>query len=47
MKEEAIKNGAIAETIEVIPDEVPLSYLPGLASRMIIKAIGDLDINNL
>ena len=42
-----IKNGAKADSIETIPDEVPLSYLPGLAIRIIMKAIGDLDLTHI
>lgn len=45
--QKVIDTGALAENIETIHDVIPLSYLPGLASRIIIKAIGELDINKL
>jgi len=38
----AVDAGAIEGTIEVIPSDVPLSYMTGV-SRMIYKAVGDLD----
>ena len=41
----AIKSGAIAETVEVIEvEQVPISYLPGNPSRLRVKAVGDLPI---
>lgn len=46
-KEEAINRavaaGAEASTVEIVDiDELPLAYLPGNASRLRIKAVGDL-----
>ena len=39
----AINAGASAESIEIVDvEEVPLAYLPGNATRIMVKAIGDL-----
>ena len=39
----AITAGAKAETIEIVDvEEVPLAYLPGNATRIMVKAVGDL-----
>jgi N-methylhydantoinase A/oxoprolinase/acetone carboxylase beta subunit len=41
----AVAAGALAETVEVVEvDEIPLTYLPGNAIRMRVKAVGDLAI---
>lgn len=41
--QEAIKAGANPETIEIVEvDDVPLAYLPGNATKIRIKAAGDL-----
>lgn len=43
--EEAIKAGADPDTIEIIDvEDVPLAYLPGNATRVRVKAVGDLKI---
>lgn len=44
--EQAIKNGAVEQSIETIPDEIPVQYTEGIV-RFIVKAIGDLDVGNL
>jgi N-methylhydantoinase A/oxoprolinase/acetone carboxylase beta subunit len=42
-KQEAIKAGANPETVEVVEvEDVPLAYLPGNATRVRVKATGDL-----
>ena len=39
----AVSAGAQAETIEIVDvEEVPLAYLPGNATRIMVKAVGDL-----
>jgi N-methylhydantoinase A/oxoprolinase/acetone carboxylase beta subunit len=39
----AISAGAQADTIEIVDvEEVPLAYLPGNATRIMVKAVGDL-----
>jgi hypothetical protein len=39
----AIDAGADADTIEIVDvEEVPLSYLPGNAIRVMVKAVGNL-----
>ncbi|MCE2473784.1 MAG: hydantoinase/oxoprolinase family protein [Anaerolineae bacterium] len=39
----AVNAGADAESIEIVDvEEVPLAYLPGNATRIMVKAIGDL-----
>jgi N-methylhydantoinase A/oxoprolinase/acetone carboxylase beta subunit len=41
--EKAIAAGAVPASIEVVDvEEVPLSYLPGNATRIRVKAVGDL-----
>ena len=41
--ERAVNAGAGAESIEIVDvEEVPLAYLPGNATRIMVKAIGDL-----
>ncbi len=41
--ERAVNAGASAESIEIVDvEEVPLAYLPGNATRIMVKAIGDL-----
>ena len=42
-KEDAVKAGADPETVEIVEvDEIPLSYLPGIAIRVRAKAVGRL-----
>ena len=42
-RDEAIKAGADPETVEIIDvQEVPLAYLPGNATRIRVRAAGDL-----
>jgi N-methylhydantoinase A/oxoprolinase/acetone carboxylase beta subunit len=39
----AVKAGAISETVKIMDiEEVPLAYLPGSATRIRVKAVGDL-----
>jgi N-methylhydantoinase A/oxoprolinase/acetone carboxylase beta subunit len=39
----AVLAGANAKTIEIVDvEEVPLAYLPGNATRIMVKAVGDL-----
>jgi hypothetical protein len=41
--EKAIAAGAVPASIEVVDvEEVPLGYLPGNATRIRVKAVGDL-----
>ena len=41
----AVEAGAKADTVEVVDvDEIPLTYLPGNATRMRVKAVGELEI---
>jgi N-methylhydantoinase A/oxoprolinase/acetone carboxylase beta subunit len=41
--ERAVSAGADADTIEIVDvEEVPLAYLPGNATRIMVKAVGDL-----
>lgn len=42
----AVKNGAVKQSIETIPDEIPVQYTEGIV-RFIVKAIGELDVGNL
>ena len=43
--EAAIAAGAAADTIEIVDvEDVPLSYLPGNATRIRVKAVGELDV---
>lgn len=42
-KEEAVEAGADPATIEIVEiDDVPLAYLPGNATRIRVKAAGNL-----
>jgi N-methylhydantoinase A/oxoprolinase/acetone carboxylase beta subunit len=42
----AIAAGALAESVEIVDvEEVPLAYLPGNATRIMVKAVGDLQEN--
>ncbi|HLU36696.1 MAG TPA: hydantoinase/oxoprolinase family protein [Thermomicrobiales bacterium] len=42
----AVAAGAAAETIQIVDvEDVPLAYLPGNATRIRIKAVGDLAMN--
>ena len=39
----AVEAGAEASTVEIVDvEEVPLAYLPGNATRIMVKAVGDL-----
>jgi N-methylhydantoinase A/oxoprolinase/acetone carboxylase beta subunit len=41
----AVEAGALPDTVEVVEvDEVPLTYLPGNATRMRVKAVGELEL---
>ncbi|MEM7132337.1 MAG: hydantoinase/oxoprolinase family protein [Chloroflexota bacterium] len=41
--QKAVANGAAPESVEIVDiEEIPLAYLPGSATRMRVKAIGDL-----
>ena len=43
--EEAIKAGADPDSIQIVEvEDVPLAYLPGNATRVRVKAVGDLKI---
>jgi len=42
----ALKNGAVENTVETFPDEIPVQYTEGIV-RFIVKAIGDLDVATL
>jgi N-methylhydantoinase A/oxoprolinase/acetone carboxylase beta subunit len=40
----AVAAGAAAHTVEIVDvEEVPLAYLPGNATRIMVKAVGDLE----
>ncbi|MCC5778453.1 hydantoinase/oxoprolinase family protein [Nitratireductor sp. B36] len=42
-REKAIRSGAVAETIETIErEDVPLAYLPGNATRIHVKVVGEM-----
>lgn len=42
----AIQAGAIVETIEIIErEDVPLAYLPGNATRIRVRVVGDMEFN--
>lgn len=42
--DKAVAAGALADTVEIIDvEEVPLAYLPGNATRIAVKAVGDLE----
>lgn len=44
--EKAIAAGAKSESVTIVDfDEVPIPYLPGNATRMRVKAVGDLEMN--
>ena len=44
--EAAVAAGALRETVEIIDvEDVPLSYLPGNATRVRVKAVGELDVD--
>jgi N-methylhydantoinase A/oxoprolinase/acetone carboxylase beta subunit len=43
--DEAVKAGAAPDTVEIIDvEDVPLAYLPGNATRIRVKAVGDLNL---
>lgn len=44
--DKAVAAGAMRETVEIVDvEEVPLAYLPGNATRIAVKAVGDLAQN--
>ncbi|GAA2014908.1 hydantoinase/oxoprolinase family protein [Nakamurella flavida] len=44
--EKAVAAGARAETVDIVDfDEVPIPYLPGNATRIRVKAVGDLEMD--
>jgi N-methylhydantoinase A/oxoprolinase/acetone carboxylase beta subunit len=46
--DKAIAAGAIPQSVSIIDfDEVPIPYLPGNATRIRVKAVGDLDMGGL
>ena len=41
--EKSVAAGAVADTVDIVDvEEVPLAYLPGSATRIRVKAVGDL-----
>jgi hypothetical protein len=41
----AIARGAAPKTVEIVEvDEIPVTYLPGDASRIRVRAVGELEI---
>ena len=43
LREKAVAAGASPQSIEIVDvEDVPLSYLPGNATRIHVKAVGDL-----
>ena len=47
-RDEAVKAGADASTVEIIDiQEVPLAYLPGNATRIRVRAAGDLNLSGI
>ena len=41
--DKAVQAGAHRDTVEIVEvEEVPLAYLPGNATRIMVKAVGDL-----
>jgi N-methylhydantoinase A/oxoprolinase/acetone carboxylase beta subunit len=45
--ERAIAAGADRATIEIVErDDIPLAYLPGNATRVRVKAVGDLSLQS-
>ena len=41
----ALAAGALADTIEIVDvEDVPLAYLPGNATRIRVKAVGELNV---
>lgn len=41
--QKAIASGAGPETVEIVEtEEIPMTYLPGNATRVRVKAVGDL-----
>ena len=47
LTKKAVQIGVKEETIEIFFDEIPLSYIPGKAVKISMKAIGDLDFAKL
>ena len=42
--DQAVQAGAAPATVEIVDvEEVPLAYLPGNATRIMVKAVGDLE----
>ena len=46
-RELCVRRGASPEGIELFTDTLPLSYMPGGGCRVMVKAVGDLIIDNL
>lgn len=47
-RQSAIRSGAVAGSIEVVErEDIPLAYLPGNATRIHVKVVGDLDGPNV
>jgi N-methylhydantoinase A/oxoprolinase/acetone carboxylase beta subunit len=45
-RERVVRGGALPATVEIVDvEEIPLSYLPGNATRIRVKAVGDLPID--
>ncbi len=45
--EKAVAAGALPDTVQIVDvEEVPLAYLPGNATRIRVKAVGDLDMGD-
>jgi N-methylhydantoinase A/oxoprolinase/acetone carboxylase beta subunit len=43
--DKAVAAGAVSESVQIVEvEEVPLTYLPGNATRIRVKAVGDLDL---
>ena len=46
--DKAIAAGATPRSVQIVDfDEVPIAYLPGNATRIRVKAVGDLDMGGL
>jgi N-methylhydantoinase A/oxoprolinase/acetone carboxylase beta subunit len=44
-RDKALASGAVADTIVAVErEDVPLAYLPGNATRIRVKVVGDIEI---
>lgn len=44
--EEAVREGADPDSVQIIDvKDVPLAYLPGNATKVLVKAVGELVMN--